>query len=58
LVGQRVQDNPRASVSWLSHQFYTILVAGILKASQNYIESGQLCKWQSIPTGPHQKQRF
>jgi len=38
-VGQRVQDNPRASVSWLSHQFYTIQVAGILKASQNYIES-------------------
>eukprot|EP00253_Pinus_taeda_P011264 PITA_11264 len=39
MVGQRVQDNPRASVDWLSHQFYTIQVVGILKASQNYIES-------------------
>ena len=38
-VGQRVQDNPRSSVSWLSHQYYSIQVVGILKASQNYIES-------------------
>jgi len=38
LVGQRIQDNPRASVTYQSHQFYTIQVVGILKGSQNYIE--------------------
>eukprot|EP00253_Pinus_taeda_P008631 PITA_08631 len=37
-VGQRIQDNPRASVSWQSQEFYTVQVVGILKASQNYIE--------------------
>jgi len=39
MVGQRVQDNMRASVNWLSDQFYTIQAVGILKASQNYVES-------------------
>jgi len=53
LVGQRIQDNPRASIAWQSHQFYTVQVVGILKGSQNYIESVSIFVNGSVsPHGP------
>eukprot|EP00253_Pinus_taeda_P000938 PITA_00938 len=54
LVGQRIQDNPRASVTWQSHEFYTLQVVGILKASQNYIEYANFfVNGSASPNGPN-----
>jgi choline dehydrogenase len=38
LVGQRIQDNPIASVTCKSHHFYYQQIVGITQFSQNYIE--------------------
>lgn len=54
LVGQRIQDNPRASVAWQSHEFYTAQVVGILKGSQNYIEhTSVFLNGSAYPHGPN-----
>ena len=56
-VGQRIQDNPRASVTWSSHKFYSNLqVVGILKDSQNYLEYASIfVNGSASPHGPNKK---